>query len=170
MGLFNKKKREELPADIRRAADALATAQEIFEQQDVPTNYSTVLNWMFGLSDKEFAKMGKVVEIYRKANSDTAKALGIKTEPTSFLPQPDNTETVPQDVNHLSPNSAPVKDSEDELDDFLNDDLDSAFLADDDAESSASKVQRAAAEVATKPPVKVDVKDENDKPADKPKG
>lgn len=154
MGIF-RKKREEVPAEIRRAAEALMTAQEIFEQQQPPASYSSALDWLLGLGDKEYKKMMNVVEIYRKANADTAKALGIKTEPTSFLPQPDNTETVPQDVNHLAPASAPATP---QSDDFLHDDDDdlaAAFLADDEPTPPASQ------------PVKVPVKDEGDTP---PKG
>jgi hypothetical protein len=150
MGIFGKKKREELPADVRTAADAMADEQ----LEDQPANYSTVLDWLLGLSEKDYKKMGTVVDIYRKANADTAKALGIKTEPTSFLPHADNTEAVPQDVNHLSPNSAPdTKADEAAIDDFLNDELDSAFLADDEPKKPASE------------PVKVEVKD-----GDKAKG
>lgn len=155
MSIFSRKKREELPADIRRAAEAMTTAQEIFEQQQPAANYSTSLDWLLGLSNPEYAKMIKVVEIYRKANSDTARALGIKTEPTSFLPQPDNTETVPQDVNHLAPASAAgASDDSNFLDG--DDDLAAAFLEDDEPAK------------ATAPPVKVEVKDGD--AADKPKG
>lgn len=159
--MFGRNKKQELPEEIRRATEALTTAQEIFEQQQPAANYSTSLDWLLGLSDKEYAKMIKVVEIYRKANSDTAKALGIKTEPTSFLPQPDNTETVPQDVNHLSPNSSqPAPASDDFLDD--DDDLAAAFLDDEPTPPAAPATPAQ--------PVRVEVKDENDKPADKPKG
>lgn len=164
-----RRKKEELPADIRRAADALATAQEIFEQQEAPANYSTALNWLLGLSDKEYQKMVKVVEIYRKANSDTAKALGIKTEPTSFLPQPDNTELVPQDVNHLAPAST-TPPADDTMDDFLDDELNNAFLEDDQPKPGTMQaVAKNLQPETSKPPVQVPVKDENDKPADKPK-
>lgn len=148
MGLFGKKKREEKAAEAAAAADA-------------PANYSTTLDWLLGLSDKDYTKMGKIVEIYRKANSDTAKTLGIKTEPTSFLPQPDNTQLVPQDVNHLAPNSAsqPASDESDFLGD--DDDLAAAFLEDEPPKPATP---------APAKPLKVEVKDENDKTADKPKG
>lgn len=158
---------------MRRATDALNTAREIFEQQAPPANYSTALDWLLGLNDKEYTKMTKIVEIYRRANTETAKALGIKTEPTSFLPQPDSTEPVPQDVNHLSPASAGgASDDSNFLDE--DDELAAAFLEDEPPAKAPNMVTTpnghiGVAEAPAKPPVKVDVKDDNDKP-EKPKG
>lgn len=56
----------------------------ILEPQN-PVNYDSVLDWMLGLSDKDYKKMLEVVNIYRTANKDAAKVLKVKDEPTTQL-------------------------------------------------------------------------------------
>ena len=50
-----------------------------------PVNYNSVLDYMIGLSVREYDKMLRVSAIYRKANKDAAKILGVKDEPTTQL-------------------------------------------------------------------------------------
>lgn len=70
---FNKRKRQqvEVPA--------------VLTQQEDPVNYNSVLDYLVGLSKTEYDKMFKVANIYRNANKDAAKVLGVKDEPTTQL-------------------------------------------------------------------------------------
>ena len=54
-------------------------------QPENPVNYNSVLDYMIGLSDKDYKKLTGSAEIYRKANKDVAKLIGIKDEPTHTL-------------------------------------------------------------------------------------
>lgn len=54
-------------------------------QPEDPVNYNSVLDYLIGLNDKDYKKMTSSVEIYRKANKDVAKIIGIKDEPTHTL-------------------------------------------------------------------------------------
>lgn len=77
MGLFDKK-RKELPA-VLRAPEFAAPAV---------VDYNSVLDWLTGLSDDDYKKVCAVAEIYRKAESDAAAALGVENEPSTFITQP----------------------------------------------------------------------------------
>lgn len=50
-----------------------------------PVNFDSVLDWLVGLSDKEYATMLEVVATWRKAYDDTAKTLKTKNVPTTQL-------------------------------------------------------------------------------------
>lgn len=50
-----------------------------------PVNYNSVLDYLVGLSDKDYKKMTGSVEIYRDANKKVAKLIGIKDEPTTSI-------------------------------------------------------------------------------------
>lgn len=54
-------------------------------QPEDPVNYNSVLDYLVGLSDKDYKKMTGSAEIYRKANKDVAKLIGIKDEPTTAI-------------------------------------------------------------------------------------
>ncbi len=54
-------------------------------QPEDPVNYDSVLDWLLGLSQKDYERMLKVVTIYRNANKDAAKVLRVKDEPTTQL-------------------------------------------------------------------------------------
>lgn len=69
-------------------------------QPEDPVNYDTVLDWLLGLSDKDYKVMLEVVGVYRDANKTSAKLLKIKDQPTSTL--------------------MPTKQTEDEVDNDLN--------------------------------------------------
>lgn len=88
-------------------------------QPEDPVNYNSVLDYVVGLSDKDYKTMTASAEIYRDANKKVAKLLGIKDEPTT---------TIKTDKPELG---------EEELDDMLNadpDKLKAAFLDDTPAE------------------------------------
>lgn len=54
-------------------------------QPEDPVNYNTVLDWLLGLSDKDYKTMQEVVSVYREAGKTTAKLLKIKDQPTTEL-------------------------------------------------------------------------------------
>jgi hypothetical protein len=54
-------------------------------QPEDPVNYNSVLDYLVGLSDKDYRKMTGSAEVYRKANREVAKIVGIKDEPTHAL-------------------------------------------------------------------------------------
>lgn len=104
MGIFERKKRpgiESLPA--------------VLIQPEDPVNYNSVLDYMVGLSDKEYKQMTASAEIYRKANKDVAKVIGVKDEPTTTI--------------------ASTKPSDDEIDEGLNQALSGDYIATDEPEA-----------------------------------
>lgn len=50
-----------------------------------PVNYNSVLDYLVGLSDKDYKKMTGSVDIYREANKKVAKLIGVKDEPTTSI-------------------------------------------------------------------------------------
>jgi hypothetical protein len=54
-------------------------------QPEDPVNYNSVLDYVVGLSDKDYKTMTASAEIYRDANKKVAKLLGIKDEPTTTI-------------------------------------------------------------------------------------
>lgn len=69
-------------------------------------SYESSLDYIVGLSDKEFDRLIKVANIYRQANKDANKALGIKREPLTTLgleeqDQSDDIQTFAEDVLQL---------------------------------------------------------------------
>lgn len=71
MGLFGKKKREFAPL--------------ISDNSTPVVNFNTVVEYLEGLSKQDLDKLLKVVNIYRNANKDVNKVLGIKDEPTATI-------------------------------------------------------------------------------------
>lgn len=113
-GIFGKRKTESAPVSIPAAL-----------QPEDPVNYNSVLDYLVGLSDKDYKKMTGSVDIYREANKKVAKLIGVKDEPTT---------SISNDV-------PPV--SDDELDAMLaanKDDLTQAFI-DDEPPARAKKKQ-----------------------------
>lgn len=71
-------------------------------QPEDPVNYDTVLDWLLGLSDKDYKVMLEVVGVYRDANKTSAKLLKIKDQPTSTLmPTKQPEEEVDNDLDLL---------------------------------------------------------------------
>jgi hypothetical protein len=88
-------------------------------QPEDPVNYNSVLDWLLGLSDKDYKTMLEVVQVYREAGKTTAKLLKIKDQPsTVLLPTAPSEEQIDADLDTML-NTHP-------------DDLTAAFLADDD--------------------------------------
>ena len=95
-------------------------------QPEDPVNYNSVLDYVVGLSDKDYKKLTASAEIYREANKKVAKLLGIKDEPTTAI------------------NTEKPEIGEDELDAMLNanpEDLQAAFLDDGPEVPKAKKAQ-----------------------------
>lgn len=103
MGLFGSKKKQATPI-----------GSVVMPVQVEAVNYETALDYLVGLSDKDYEVINKVAVIYRKANAEAAKAQGIDNEPTTFIKPPSNTELVPAHVNHIAPKS--FLDDEDDAD------------------------------------------------------
>lgn len=57
----------------------------VLTQPENPVNYKSVLEYLVGLSKAEYEKMIKVSGIYRKADKEASKVLGVKDEPTVQL-------------------------------------------------------------------------------------
>lgn len=83
MGLFKRTKRELPP---------LISDEELFPS----VNFDSVLDWLVGLSSKEYAQVCKVAEIHRMANTQSAGVLNKHLEPTSQIDDPrDSLQTIP---------------------------------------------------------------------------
>lgn len=81
MGIFNRKNRTpltELPA--------------VLTKEDDLVNYNSVLDYLVGLSRAEYDKLQKVSVVYRNANKEAAKILGVKDEATVELQPPKPTD------------------------------------------------------------------------------
>lgn len=74
-GLFGKRK---------RGATEPVSIPAVLQPED-PVNYNSVLDYVVGLSDKDYKKLTASAEIYRDANKKVAKLLGIKDEPTTTI-------------------------------------------------------------------------------------
>lgn len=71
-------------------------------QPDDPVNYNSVLDWLLGLSDKDYKTMQDVVQVYREAGKTTAKLLKIKDQPTTaLLPTVQSEEQIDADLDGL---------------------------------------------------------------------
>ena len=68
---FSKKRVQQIPA--------------VLTQPENPVNYKSVLEYLVGLSKAEYERIIKVSVIYRKADKEAAKVLGVKDEPTVQL-------------------------------------------------------------------------------------
>lgn len=115
-GLFGKRK---------RGASEPVTIPASMQPED-PVNYNSVLDYLVGLSDKDYKKMTGSVDIYREANKKVAKLIGVKDEPTTSI------STERQDI------------SDDELDTMFSaepGDLAAAFLDDEPVAPKPKKVQ-----------------------------
>lgn len=103
MGLFNKKK---------------TNVFDLLDEPDIEpaVNYNTVLDYLVGLSRYDYDKILKVSGIYRTANKEAARVLGVKDEPsTAIKEQPAPEQVEPSDM---------LQDPDDELA--------AAFLTDDE--------------------------------------
>jgi hypothetical protein len=94
-----------------------------FEQVKHETSYQDVVDVLEAMSDQEYAKIIKVVNIYRKANKDVEKILPLEVMPPIIM------------------------DGEDFL---FGKDTELGNFLDDDHESTASKKQRKTAAKAKK--------------------
>lgn len=72
MGLFGREKRELPP---------LISDEELFPS----VNYESVMEWLLGLSAKEYSQVLEVANIHREANQKAADVLGKPNEPTTFI-------------------------------------------------------------------------------------
>lgn len=89
-------------------------------------NYDSVLEYMISLSDRDFAKLHDIANIYREANAKANKILGVKNEATIALK--DELQTI-----------APILIKPD--DDDFDAELKAAFLEDDPPSSKPRKVE-----------------------------
>lgn len=115
-GLFSKRK--------KGASEPVSIPAAL--QPEDPVNYNSVLDYVVGLSDKDYKKLTASAEIYREANKKVAKLLGIKDEPTTAI------------------NTDKPELGEEELDEMLNadpDQLKQAFIDDAPKAPAAKKAQ-----------------------------
>lgn len=83
MGIFSKKK-------------PVILSDLDLTEEDNNINFNVVLEYVIGLSIYDYNKLFKVSGIYRAANRDAAKALGVKSEPTTSIKE-DITSNVNED-------------------------------------------------------------------------
>lgn len=76
MHIFSKKKTELPPA----MSDA-----EIEAALEPAVNFNSVVEYLEGLSKPDYEKIIKVTNIYRNADKDAAKVLGIQNEPSTVI-------------------------------------------------------------------------------------
>lgn len=48
-------------------------------------NYSTVLDYLVGLSGDDYTKICQVAAVYRQADYEACKVLGVENEPSTFI-------------------------------------------------------------------------------------
>lgn len=104
----------------------------VLGKEEPAVNYNSVLDYLTGLSAQDYNKITRVAVIYRNANKEAAKIIGVKDEPTQPLLEP--------------------KPTDEEIDQALDDTLAGNFLEDDLPESKPKKEQAA----STK---KIEIKD-----------
>lgn len=76
----------------KRKNNKVTKLPNVLIKEDSPVNYNTVLDYLTGLSKSEFDKIVKVANIYRNANKEASKVLGVKDEPTISLKEDKPTE------------------------------------------------------------------------------
>lgn len=107
--------------------------QTFLIEPENPVNYDSVLDYLVGLSKFDYEKLIKVSNIYRNANKDAARVLGVRDQPTTQLKEEKPTEGAVDAA----------------LDNMLQqDDLTTAFL--DDAAQPAPEIKKEQAPSADK--------------------
>jgi FlaA1/EpsC-like NDP-sugar epimerase len=100
MALFKRQKRELPP---------LISDEELFPSVD----YDSVLEWLLGLSAKEYSQVLEVANIHRDAYQKSAAVLGKPNEATTFIDDPkDELQTQPAfiiDKEQKAPKQIKVK-------------------------------------------------------------
>lgn len=74
------------------------------ELKELAVNYESVVDYLVGLSEKEFETIVEVADIHRRANAEEAKKLGIEVQPYTTIAN-EELELVPAHVNHPKPKS-----------------------------------------------------------------
>jgi hypothetical protein len=77
MALFKRQKRELPP---------LISDEELFPSVD----FDTVMEWLLGLSAKEYSQVLEVANIHRDANQKACAVLGKNNKPCTFINDPKN--------------------------------------------------------------------------------
>lgn len=79
---------------FRKSENKAIKLAPVLTEPENPVNYTSVLDYLIGLSQSEYGKILKVSGIYRKAKKAEAKILGVKDEPTTMIKedQPSDTE------------------------------------------------------------------------------
>ena len=87
--LFRNKKRQ-LPPLISDSELELATG----------INFDNVVEYLVGLSGDDYTKICQVAAVYREADHQAFKVLGIENEPTTFIkdPEPESIDPVFLDI------------------------------------------------------------------------
>lgn len=76
-------------------SNSLISVSQQTEIIDNHTKYEQTLDFLIGLSDKEFKQTVDVAKAHRKAYEDSAKILNVVNEPTTFIFDPaDNVEVI----------------------------------------------------------------------------
>ena len=77
-------------------------------------DYDSVLNYLVGLGRRDYDKIFKVADIYRKTNDDAAKVLGVKNEPVTAIKDEPEPTTTDDDLDLLMDDVLPAEFIEDE--------------------------------------------------------
>ena len=84
----------------KRKKDASKVVMPAGLQPEDPVNYNSVLDYLVGLSDKDYSRVTRSAEIYRKANKEVAKVIGVKDEPTTSIAT-DKPEVTDEDLDNM---------------------------------------------------------------------
>lgn len=69
---------------FKRKSNTTTPLPEALKPED-PVNYSSVLDYLVGLSKEDHEKITNVTSIYREANEKAAVVLGIEDQPSTML-------------------------------------------------------------------------------------
>lgn len=140
MGLFDRKSKKELPSLF---------AEDELQPEPQPYGYNEAIDYLTGLSEKDYETVCKVAVIYRQAQADVAATLGIENEPSTFITQP-----VPEPVDTLGhPISKPstlLDDDDGDADISAILDDEPGFIEDEVPTSNKPKGNRKAVDIAVK--------------------
>lgn len=115
---------------FNRKKKPLTELPSVLTKEDDPVNYNSVLDYLVGLSRAEYDKLNKVSSIYRNANKEAAKILGVKDEATVEL--------------------QPPKPTDEEIDKALDDSLAGDFITDEPEAPKPVKAQAAEKKIEIK--------------------
>lgn len=66
-------------------------------EPETVVDYNSVLEYLVGLSGDDYTKICQVAAVYREADYQANKVLGLEVQPTTFISLPAEPENIPSD-------------------------------------------------------------------------